>query len=598
MKTRNFSSSPAIHLAAIASFGIILTLPILILGVPLFSDDGVTHAIWYSHFSEQFWSGDLYPRWLMNMNGGLGSPVFFYHPPLPFFLTSLLRPFFADDPQGWHQVGVSCSIALVASGIAAYFWLKEFSDQRSATVAALLYMAMPYHLADIYMRGAFAEVWAFVWLPLILLFTYRIVKGHIFAGVGLSMSYALLIMTHLPTTLVFSVVPIAYALFAANKKLRVKTAAITLTALVVGMGLSAIYLLPALLTQENVSINRMATGYFSYNNWFLFSKWAISKEDKTVLLLLVIDMIVIAICAFVVSKTRLSEGHRRLSRFWLAVAGASVFMMTELSKPLWWIFSPLQKLQFPWRFNVILCISLAALVALAISSLRGSLLAFPKRLQMIALALIAIWFPAIAFEAWKMFPQTNSDPITTASKKKQIEESRDAPEYRPRWNQSIGQLDWDASLDIDNWDKLLEHEFDSVLQRVNSSDGPPEVRIIQGSGLVTVTARKPREINLQVETPTGALLEAPQFYYPYWIADALGKASIPISPSTPDGLINLRVPAGSHDVRLRLARGSAEVAGRIVSLVSVAAMILAFVVGYVRGKRVAYTANVETDMKP
>src|SRR5437868_3808254 len=93
------------HLGAIAAAGIVLTLPVLILGIPFFSDDGVTHAVWYTHFSEQLSSGNLYPRWLMDMNAGLGSPAFFYYPPVPFFLTSLLRPLFAGDPQGWHQLG-------------------------------------------------------------------------------------------------------------------------------------------------------------------------------------------------------------------------------------------------------------------------------------------------------------------------------------------------------------------------------------------------------------------------------------------------------------------------------------------------------------
>src|SRR5437870_450529 len=113
------------HVFAIVGVGLVLTLLVLIFGVPYLSDDGVTHAIWYTHFSEQLWAGDFYPRWLVNMNAGLGSPAFFYYPPLPFFLTSVLRPFFPNDPQGWHQVGVSLSIALTASGVSAYLWLKE-----------------------------------------------------------------------------------------------------------------------------------------------------------------------------------------------------------------------------------------------------------------------------------------------------------------------------------------------------------------------------------------------------------------------------------------------------------------------------------------
>lgn len=583
MTATGFPKIKATHLVAIAGAGIVLTLPVLILGVPFFSDDGATHAIWYAHFSEQLFSGDLYPRWLMNMNAGLGSPVFFYYPPVPYFLTSLLRPFFASDPQGWHQVGVSCSIALVGSGISAYFWLKDISDDISALVGAVLYMAMPYHLAEIYVRGALAELWVLVWIPLILFFTNKVVGGRKLACVGLAVSYALLVMTHLPTTLIFSVVPVSYALFTANKEFRMKAAAFTLASLLLGIGLSAVYLLPALLTQQNVSINRMTTGYFNYNNWFLFSKWSIWKEDKLTLLLLVVDMIGIAGCSFFISRTRLGDRQRTLGRFWFAAAGASVFMMTELSKPLWWIIRPLQKIQYPWRFNVLLSIAAAALLALAIFSLRAGRLASGKSLKTIALALIVVWIPAITFEAWRVFPQTSPDPTTSKSKNKQVEEGRDAPEYRPRWNESIGELNWNASMDIDNWDALLEREFDSLLQRVATDDRPaPGIRMIQGIGRATVTARKPREIDLHVETPTGALLEAPQFYYPYWTARLVGETTnLTTGPSKPDGLLSFSMPPGNHDVQLRLERSRAELAGQIVSLASAAvALTLPLYFGY------------------
>jgi len=573
----------ATHLGAITGAGIVLTLPVLILGVPFFSDDGVTHATWYAHFSDQLFSGDLYPRWLMNMNAGLGSPVFFYYPPIPFFLTSLLRPFFPNDPQGWHQVGVSCSMALIASGIAAYFWLKNISNDFCALVAAVLYMAMPYHLAEIYVRGSLSELWAFVWIPLILFFTNKVVDGRQLACVGLAVSYALLVMTHLPTTLIFSVVPIGYALFTANEGLRIKAATLTLVSMIIGIGLSAVYLLPALVTQQNVLINRMATGYFNYNNWFLFSKWSMWRDDKLTYLLLVVDMIGIAGCSFFISKNRLSQRQRTLSRFWFAAAGASVLMMTELSKPIWWIISPLQRIQFPWRFNVPLSISAAALLALAIFSLRAGPAGSGKILKTSAVALMVVWIPAMTFEAWRMFPQTGPDPNTSNSKRKQIAESRDAPEYRPRWNESIAALDWNASMDIDNWDALLETEFDSVLQRVATRDGhAPGIRLAQGIGQATVTGGKAREIDLHVETPTGALLEARQFYYPYWTARLSGETtSLTTSPSSPDGLLSFSVPPGSHDVELRLERGRAELAGQMISLASAAiALALALYIGY------------------
>src|SRR5205823_6430575 len=116
VQSTQFLRMKASHGMAIAGAGLVLTLPVLILGVPFLSDDAGFHAVWYTHFSHQLWAGDLYPRWLAGMNGGLGSPVFFFYPPLPYFLTSILRPFFRSDPQGWHQLGVSASLALIASG--------------------------------------------------------------------------------------------------------------------------------------------------------------------------------------------------------------------------------------------------------------------------------------------------------------------------------------------------------------------------------------------------------------------------------------------------------------------------------------------------
>jgi len=40
--------------------------------------------MWTKSFDSRLWSGGWYPRWLMNMNGGLGSATFYFYPPLPF----------------------------------------------------------------------------------------------------------------------------------------------------------------------------------------------------------------------------------------------------------------------------------------------------------------------------------------------------------------------------------------------------------------------------------------------------------------------------------------------------------------------------------
>ena len=115
----------AVNIFIIIVIGFVLAAPVLVYGTSFLSDDGATHAVWYSHFSSQLWAGELYPRWVPAMNSGLGSPTFFYYPPGAYFFTSLLKPFFPGDITGLHQLGVSSAAALALSGVFAYLWLEE-----------------------------------------------------------------------------------------------------------------------------------------------------------------------------------------------------------------------------------------------------------------------------------------------------------------------------------------------------------------------------------------------------------------------------------------------------------------------------------------
>lgn len=564
------------HLLIILSLGIILTLPVLIYGIPFLSDDGVLHALWYTHFSEQLWSGDFYPRWLINMNGGMGSPVFFYYPPVPYFLTSILKPFFSSDPHGWHQLGISTCFSMIASGICAYLWLSKTTDQTPALIAAILYMAMPYHLAaDLYVRGAFAEYWTFVWIPLILFFAHKTIHADRFAAVSLAVSYALLIMTHLPTTLIFSIILICYPLFIADARSKAKALGRTLWSLLLGIGLSAIYLLPAMSTQQFVFLNRMTTGYFSYRNWLLFSNFSLWRDDKIAIILLVLDMVAIDCCAFLIIRSSADTRLKKISAFWFTVSIVSIFMMTKLSEPIWWIVPVLQKIQFPSRFNVVVAVSSAILLAAAISTMKGSQSSPTRLIKTIALLLILAWVPATGWAAWNAFSFTNPDQDAINDEIGKIEQRRDAPEYRPRWSSSMAELDWEASIDIDHWDALLKKEFELLLHKATDSEGAlNRVSILKGSGQVEIINWKPREIGLHVVTTTGVLLNVSQFYYPGWEAHLIeahrikDTVGLTLKPSAPDGLLSLDVPAGDYQIELQLKHTKAEIIGQLISALS------------------------------
>ncbi len=85
----------------ISLLGLLLCAPLLLTTCPG-GHDIYHHLIFSHHFSSQLLQGELYPRWLSDMNGGFGSPTFFFYPPVPYYATTL----FAWVPE---QGALGCS---------------------------------------------------------------------------------------------------------------------------------------------------------------------------------------------------------------------------------------------------------------------------------------------------------------------------------------------------------------------------------------------------------------------------------------------------------------------------------------------------------
>src|SRR6185437_12964608 len=92
MKMRDYFSSKVFCILFVVASSIVFALPMLYYGPLIDGHDTHDHLNYVKYFSEQFWAGNLYPRWLMGMNHGLGSPTFFVFPPLPAYVCVLLEP--------------------------------------------------------------------------------------------------------------------------------------------------------------------------------------------------------------------------------------------------------------------------------------------------------------------------------------------------------------------------------------------------------------------------------------------------------------------------------------------------------------------------
>ena len=200
----------------LAIAALVLSWPLFVHGPMLSGHDTKEHINFGKYFAEQFWEGDLYPRWLLNMNHGLGSPSLFVYPPLPAYVYALLLPVAKILHLDAFCLGEY--LCLLTSGLSAFFWMTTLAGRRVSLVVATLYMLMPYHLAvDFYRRGALAESWALAWIPLVLYFTTQAVRKKRYAIAGLALAYALLIVSHLISVLLFSALPLLLALTIAER---------------------------------------------------------------------------------------------------------------------------------------------------------------------------------------------------------------------------------------------------------------------------------------------------------------------------------------------------------------------------------------------
>ena len=317
-------------IALIISATLILMIPAWIAS-PLVRDSFWIDFVWADQFSAQLRDGTLYPRWLPESHNGLGAPVFYFYPPLAFYLAGTLSLLGLST---YWSVIATFGAAMAGSGIAMLYWLKHWT--RRPLAGALLYIAAPYHIVDFYSRGALAEYCAYAILPLVALGIRRAARRRQFEM--LAISYAALIMTHLPAALLttlFFIIP--YCLFLTSRN-REAFCQLLLGGLF-GIGLASIYLLPMIALQPYVALETMVMRPdLQASNWSLLtpSLWPAAEGIKL--------MAILAATVFFAAIILLIA--RRDA--WAFAVGVYVLIILGLIPGLWSL-PILAKVQFPWR---------------------------------------------------------------------------------------------------------------------------------------------------------------------------------------------------------------------------------------------------------
>jgi hypothetical protein len=543
---------------------VVLTAPIARNGSPV-GRDSHYHFLWAAQFIDSLAAGVPYPRWLPDVNRGLGNPTFIFYGPLLYYLAAALYPLAGSVPRA---LDLAAAATLLASGAAAYRYLRGGLDRGPALLGAVALMALPYPLFDLYRRSALAEFAAFVWPPLAFLAMRRLVRAPTAraagpAAAGVAAATAGLALTHLPSLVVWGPLFAAGAFAAVPPGRRAAAVGRAWGALALGLGLAGLYLVPAAAERPLVQMEWLdwvarPEEHTLFATGMRFGP--VTNARASVIACWELSLAVVAAAAALwpgggrpwLETQPGSAGERGGATVPVAGAAAAAVgafaLMTPLSIPLWKLLPFLGAIQFPWRLLVIL--TPAAALLLACGAARVTAPGAPAAARALAAAALVL-FGANLVVSQRMVVQPAYHSGAEAAQLAGNAGARDAREYRPRGA---------PAEEIPRW---------------------PQATSLAPGARVRVVAWHPVRRVIAVDAAEGAPLRVGTFLYPGWRA-AVDGSPAPLSAG-PDGIIEVAVPAGSHVVELRFGQTPTRLAGLALSAAS-AACLLAWALAGRRGR--------------
>lgn len=377
-----------------AGAGIAAMLPVYLWGVPTGADFD-NHLRFGLPFYEELARGNLIPAWLAESNYGFGDPRFRFYPPVLYYVLSFFR-FLSGD---WYfALLLTLTFFYVIGAIGVYLWTRQGLSDRTAVLAAWIFTFLPYHSAQIYQASLLAEFAAISFLPFAFMFVERLTSANpdtaskrLFNLSGLAIFYALIVTTHIPTTVLVSLSLGLFALFLTDWKNYKKGLVLCAVGIFLGLMLSAgfwgkmISELSLIQAGEKVS-----SDYYDYRNNFVFSPFALTNLNVwfanwisvlTIGIFLPVLLIIRQLAARRPNELTAKYFHPESENATLKkrlmvttiLTGLTFLMITDLSRPLWTIIPKLKDIQFPFRWLIVVSVLISPLVALALEVWRERL---------------------------------------------------------------------------------------------------------------------------------------------------------------------------------------------------------------------------------
>lgn len=364
-----------------------------------------THVTRVVEMRQSLLAGEVPPLWAKDLGYGYGMPLFLFYGPLPTLIAVTTTFLGLSELAAVRALLVMSNVLAFAGSIR----LLRRWGLSAALVGATFFSLAPYRMVDLYVRGAFNELFALSLLPWILDSVLRITPTSWKSWMPSSLWMAALVLSHNLTALIALPLIGAAALVWQAQARQFGRRIVQLTAAALGaIALSAFYAVPAALENKNTIIGSILSGYFDFRLHFLYirqlwwARWgyggsAYGPDDGITFHLGIIAWISLVLLLFwcttivvrFIRHRRLPPGTRARLIWTITVlflGGASLFMTLERSRFLWELVPVLQYLQFPWRFLAPATLWISLWIALATTRVR----LLPLRWWLCGIAVIII----------------------------------------------------------------------------------------------------------------------------------------------------------------------------------------------------------------
>jgi hypothetical protein len=510
--------------------------------------DMSAHVTYTYLFDEAIRQGQFPVRWIEGPASGYSQPLFNFYQVGLYYLVEVVH---VVVPRLSLSLTLTVGLLWWTGAGFMFLWLKRFGSLPAA-LGALMFALSPYLVQDIFVRAAYPEFAAICFAPGVMWSVDRLMTTGrpVFLPISASL-LGLMIICHLPAALIVSPLLVANVLFLCVTN-QAKWASVRKVAVagVWALGLSAFYVLPALVELKYVNVRALNTGDADYHNHFVMAKQldglGLGRPDQLSFQLGVSQWIVVGLGSLFILWA-LAQRRRLPPRefgilVWLGAIGLALFMTNASSLRIWETLRFLSFIQFPWRFFLLISIAAAALGAFLLASIHDA------RVQAVIL-LVAIGLHLPLYINYqrpeRLFPRDGlniDDPAW-----RQTDQARRLAFY---------QMGYDPA---------------GITQK------PPvqieRSTIAEGSGTVRTIHERDDALTVEAQTGAGMRLSINSHYFPGWDIRRDGRDVTPaVMPGY--GFILVDVPAGLHRIDARFGNTPVRTYANTMTLISAAWLVL------------------------